>query len=99
MAVDAPRIERSVDEVSDSGKYLPHQWEVKPRNFEIRNPAWHKFIEKVTIKANRDMGIKADAGPLKASKASRLLRLWASGACLTPSKEYSYWPHPGYFLR
>ena len=99
MADNAPRIERSVDETSDSGRVLPSQWEVMPKNFDIRNPNWHKFVEKVAIKATRDMGIKPDAGPLKASKVGRRLRLWATGACLPPSKEYIYWPYSGCILR
>ena len=98
MADKAPRIERSVDETSDSGRPLPNQWEVMPKNFDIRNPDWHKFVERVAIKATKDMGVKPDAGPLKASKGSRL-RLWTSGACLPPHKEYIYWLYPGCFLR
>ena len=90
MVDNAPRIEMSVDEMSDSGKSLPNQWDVKPKNFDIRNPYWHKFVEKVAIKANKDMGVKPDAGPLKASKASSRLRLWTGGACLPPHKEYIY---------
>ena len=99
MAVNAPRIQRSVDEMSDSERVLPNQWDVMPKNFDIRNPDWHRFVERVAIKANQDMGIKPDAGSLKVSKASGRLRLWASGACLPPSKEYIYWPYPGCFLR
>ena len=97
MADNAPRIEKSVNKLSGPKKYLPNQWEVKPQSFDIRNPAWSKFVEMITIKASKDMGIKPDAGSLKASMAS--VRLWASGACLPPSIEYSYWPYPGYFLR
>ena len=98
MAANAPRIERSVDETSDSERPLPNQWEVMPKNLDIRNPDWHKFVERVVIKANKDMGIKPDAGPLKASYGRRL-RLWATGACLPPSKEYIYWSYSGCFLR
>ena len=85
--------------MSDSEMPLPNQWEVIPKNFEIRNPDWHKFVEKVAIKATKEMGVKPDVGPLKASKASSRLRLWTSGACLPPHKEYIYWPYPGCFFR
>ncbi|KAM0799822.1 hypothetical protein BDR22DRAFT_933360 [Usnea florida] len=79
---NAPRIEEYSIPSSGFQKYLPNQWEVEPQSFDIRNPAWSKFVEMVAIKVSKDMGLKPDAEPLEARMTS--VRLWASGACLPP---------------
>ena len=40
-------------------------------NLNIRNPPWEKFVRSVTGKAAVDLGIKLDAGAVKA----KLLRV------------------------
>lgn len=87
-------MERSVDR--ESGKHLHHQWEMKRDKMAIRNPAWNEYVQNVAAKAAEALGIKPDAGAVKAELAS--IRLWTAGACLAPYKEYVNWPRPGFNL-
>ena len=64
LAESAPRVEKAVDR--KSGKYLHNQWEMKKDNLMIRNPAWNEFVQRITVKAAEDLGIKTDVGTVKA---------------------------------
>lgn len=66
-------------------------------NFDIRNPAWDEFVQRIAIEDIKDLGIKVDAGVVK--EEIYRVRVWAVGACLPPSKEYVNWPYLGCFHR
>ena len=85
MTDNAPRIEEYPNHSSGFQEYLPKQWVANPQSFDIRNPAWSKFVEMVAIKVSKDIGIKPDPGSLEASMTS--VHLWASGDYLPPSIE------------
>ena len=81
-----PQVEKCLDRISGtSGTCLHNQWELRTGNFDIRNPAWNNFVQKIAGRAAKDLGIKADAGTVKADMDR--VRLWAAGACLSPYKE------------
>lgn len=79
----------------DAGKVLHNQWEMKPENLDIPNPAWNEFVQGIAIKAAEDMGIREDARAVRAELDSA--RLWAVQACLTPYKECVTGSYPGCF--
>lgn len=54
-------------------------------NFDIRNPAWNNFVQRIAVKAAKDLGIMSDGGPVKA-EIDRA-RLWTVGASLPPYKK------------
>lgn len=58
---------------------------MKTGTFELRNPAFNKFVQRIAVKAAQDLGLKANGGPVVA-EIDRL-RLWAGGAYLPPFKE------------
>ena len=66
------------------GSTLHKQWEMKSDNLRLRNPAWNGFIQKLAVKAARDLGTKSDAGAV-----ARLVkaRLWAAEAYMPPHKK------------
>ncbi len=84
LAERAPQVEKSV--FWGPKKPLLNQWEMKADNLNIRNPAWSKFVQRAAVKAAGDLGIKSDAGAVKANFVKA--RVWASDACLPPYKEY-----------
>ena len=49
---------------------------------------------RMSAKAAEALGLKPDAGAVKAELASA--RLWTAGACLAPYKEYVNWPRLGF---
>ena len=54
-------------------------------DFDIRNPAWNNFVQRIAVKAAKDLGVNLDGGLVKA-EIDRA-RLWTVGASLSPSKE------------
>ena len=83
-------MEKCVDRQSGkAGEYLYHQWKMRRGSFELRNPAWNNFVQRIAGRAAKDLGVKADAaGPVRAEMDR--VRLWKVGACLSPCKECVY---------
>ena len=65
LAESAPRVEKAVDR--KSAEYLHNQWEMKEDNLMIRSPAWNEFVQRISVKAAKDLGIKTDVGTVKAN--------------------------------
>lgn len=79
-------MEKSPDRISGKkGKWLHNQWEIRNGKFDVGNPAWNGFVGKVAGRAVEDLGVKADAGIVKADMER--VRLWKVGACLPAHKE------------
>lgn len=68
------------------GKYLHNQWEMKSDSISMHNPAWNKFVQKIAVKAARDLGTKSDAGAVAAKLAKA--HLWAADARMPPHKAW-----------
>ena len=71
-----PQVVKSVHR--ETGKYLYNQWEMKSDSVSMHNPAWNGFVQKMAVKAARDLGIEPDAGAVKAKLARA--HLWAAKA-------------------
>lgn len=75
------------------GEYLHNQWEMRSGNFDIRNPAWNNFVQRIAVRAAKDLGVKAGAGLVKTDMDR--VRLWAVGASPPPYRECVHLPDLG----
>lgn len=62
------------------GSALLGQWEMTYNNVRMCNPAWDGFIQKIAVRAARDLGVESDAGAVEAKLVRA--RLWTVGACM-----------------
>ena len=76
-----PQVVKSVDR----GSALQGQWEMESDNIRPFNPAWNGFVQRVAVKAARDLGTKPDARSVEAKLIKA--RLWAAGANIPPRKK------------
>lgn len=79
-----PRVVKSVDRAS--GKYLQNQWEMQSDSVSLHNPAWNKLVQKIAVKAARDLGINRDAAAVAAKLAK--VHIWAAAACIPPHRAW-----------
>lgn len=56
-AYDALRIKRQASKSSLSDKNDSRGWELSPGQFELRNPAWHQFVQSVGLIATKPFDI------------------------------------------
>ena len=70
----------------DRGSALQGQWEMESDNIRSVNPAWNGFVQKIALKAARDLSIKPDAGSVEAKLVKA--RLWAAWANMPPHKRW-----------
>lgn len=70
----------------ESEYHLENRWELKSDDIKVRNPAWTKFVQNIAVKAAKELGIKPDAGAVKAEISKAYFQ--AAGAHVPPYKEY-----------
>ena len=77
-----PQVVKSVDR----GSALHGQWEMESDNIRCFNPAWNGFVQKIAVRAARDLGTKSDDGAVEAKLVKA--RIWTADACMPPYKKW-----------
>lgn len=60
-------------------------WELSPSEFEIRNPAWHPFLESIVAKVSTGLGVDSSGKGVSAELYKMLL--YDEGAMFKPHQE------------
>jgi hypothetical protein len=60
-------------------------WELSPRDFELKNPAWEPFVKSIVVKVSSGLGVDAAGNGVSAELYKMLL--YDEGAMFQPHQE------------